>query len=154
MACGGSCGLLKSAWDTMWRRVSYWNFTGISNSFLSVIYMETYLFPFLFHFTSPRNSFINSSNNRTWLRFSCLSTPAYVLSSPHCLPVCEKPSMPEVFQGTLQHSEKAASNHCLPRHPDFSVKPQEARWLRPGQWLERRAAPLSRSKLKKTSSAR
>lgn len=99
---------------------------------------------------SQEHCFVNSSNNRTWLRFNCLSTPAYVLTSPHCLQDCEKLSMPEVFQRTPQDPEKATSNHRLSRQPHFSVKPQEVRWLRPGQWPERSATPSSCSRLKKT----
>lgn len=95
---------------------------------------------------SHEHCFVNKSSpsNWSWLRFSSLSTPA------HASHTVRKPSTPEVFQRTLQDPEKTMSNHCLPLQPHFSVTPQEVHWLRPGQGLERSAAPFSRSKLKKT----
>ena len=71
-----------------------------------------------------------------------------------CLPrtdshIERKPAKPEVVQRTLQDPKKATSNHPLPRQPGAAVQPQEAHWLRPGQWVERSAAPFSRSKTKK-----
>lgn len=50
----------------------------------------------------------------------------------------------------LQDPKMQTSNHRRPRQPDISVKPREARWLRPGQWQESRAfrRPSSRAQEK------
>lgn len=50
------------------------------------------------------------------------------------------------FSEHCRTPKKATSNHPPPRQPDAAVQPQEAHWLRPGQWVERSAAPFSRSK--------
>lgn len=122
MACGGSCRLLKSTWDIIQRLIFYWDCFGMSIAFfLSFtwkyisISLQTYMPVTLFcHY----EFFTTAELGAYWA--ACHHQLIYSLLSSHRLPDCEKLSMPEVSQKTLQELKMATSNHCQSRQPFFS----------------------------------